>query len=190
MSFITRLALRRRPVTILIMILLFALGVYSYINLQRELFPEISFPNIAVNAFYANSDPETLMRDVTEPIEDAISGLDGLNEIRSNSTESRLNLLATFDFGTDMKEAEREIEERGERGGYTQRCGSLRYSHKRGHIPGHSVHGVERRRHSRAAAARFGCYQPAPQPDRGRGADYGRWAKWRSRSSFRLILTS
>ena len=110
MSFITRLALRRRPVTILIMILLFALGVYSYINLQRELFPEISFPNIAVNAFYANSDPETLMRDVTEPIEDAISGLDGLNEIRSNSTESRLNLLATFDFGTDMKEAEREIE--------------------------------------------------------------------------------
>ena len=110
MSFITRLALRRRPVTVLIMLMLFALGVYSYINLQRELFPEIAFPNIAVNAFYANSDPETLMRDITEPIEDSISGLDGLNEIRSNSTESRLNLLATFNFGTDMKEAEREIE--------------------------------------------------------------------------------
>ena len=110
MSFITRLALRRRPVTVLIMLMLFALGVYSYINLQRELFPEIAFPNIAVNAFYANSDPETLMRDVTEPIEDSISGIDGLQEIRSNSTESRLNLLATFNFGTDMKEAEREIE--------------------------------------------------------------------------------
>ena len=110
MSFITRLALRRRPVTILIMVMLFALGVYSYINLQRELFPEIAFPNIAVNAFYANSDPETLMRDVTEPIEDAISGLDGLRETRSNSTGSRLNLLATFNFGKDMKEAEREIE--------------------------------------------------------------------------------
>ena len=110
MSFITRLALRRRPVTVLIMLMLFALGVYSYINLQRELFPEIAFPNIAVNAFYANSDPETLMRDITEPIEDSISGIDGLNEIRSNSTESRLNLLATFNFGTDMKEAEREIE--------------------------------------------------------------------------------
>ena len=110
MSFITRLALRRRPVTILVMLLLFALGVYSYINLQRELFPEISFPNIAVNAFYANSDPETLMRDITEPIEDSISGIDGLREIRSNSTESRLNLLATFNFGSDMKEAEREIE--------------------------------------------------------------------------------
>ena len=110
MRFITRLALRRRPVTILVMIILFALGVYSYINLQRELFPEIEFPNVAVNAFSANSDPETMMRDVTEPIEDAISGISGLREIRSNSTESRVNLLATFDFNTDMAEAEREIE--------------------------------------------------------------------------------
>ena len=110
MSFITRLALRRRPVTILVMIILFALGVYSYINLQRELFPEIEFPNVAVNAFTANSDPETMMRDVTEPIEDAIAGISGLREIRSNSTDSRMNLLATFDFNTDMAEADREIE--------------------------------------------------------------------------------
>ena len=110
MSFITRLALRRRPVTILVMIILFALGVYSYINLQRELFPEISFPNVAVNAFTANSDPETLMRDVTEPLEEAISGIGGLRDIDSISTETRVNLLATFDFDTDMAEAEREVE--------------------------------------------------------------------------------
>ena len=110
MSFITRLALRRRPVTILVMILLFGLGIYSYINLQRELFPDISFPNVAVNAFAANSDPETLMRDITEPLEESISGLSGLREVSSISTENRVNLLATFDFDTDMAEAEREVE--------------------------------------------------------------------------------
>ena len=110
MSFITRLALRRRPVTVLIMIMLFGLGVYSYINLQRELFPDISFPNVAVNAFTANSDPETMMRDVTEPMEEAIAGISGLREVSSISTETRVNLLATFDFDTDMTEAEREVE--------------------------------------------------------------------------------
>ena len=110
MSFITRLALRRRPVTVLIMIMLFGLGVYSYINLQRELFPDISFPNVAVNVFSANSDPETMMRDVSEPIEEAIAGISGLKEVSSVSTESRVNLLATFDFGTDMDDAEREVE--------------------------------------------------------------------------------
>ncbi len=110
MSFITRLALRRRPVTVLVMIMLFGLGIYSYINLQRELFPEIAFPNVAVNAFTANSDPETLMRDVTQPLEEAISGISGLREVSSISTGSRVNLLATFDFDTDMADAEREIE--------------------------------------------------------------------------------
>lgn len=110
MSFITRLALRRRPVTVLVTILLFAIGIYSYINLQRELFPDITFPNVAVNAFYANSDPETMMRDITEPMEEAISGIDGLREISSVSTGNRVNLLATFDFDTDMEEAEREVE--------------------------------------------------------------------------------
>ena len=92
------------------MIMLFGLGVYSYINLQRELFPDISFPNVAVNVFSANSDPETMMRDVSEPIEEAIAGISGLKEVSSVSTESRVNLLATFDFGTDMDDAEREVE--------------------------------------------------------------------------------
>ena len=110
MSFITQLALRRRPVTVLAMIILFGLGVYSYINLQRELFPEIAFPNVAVNAFSANSDPETMMRDVTEPLEEAISGISGLRDVTSISTEARVNLLADFDFDTDMAEAEREVE--------------------------------------------------------------------------------
>ncbi len=110
MSFITRLALSRRPVTILVVILLFALGVYSYNNLQRELFPAIEFPNIFVTAYYANSDPETIMRDVTEPLEDAISGMTGLQELQSTSTENQSTLTATFDFNVDMKEAERDIE--------------------------------------------------------------------------------
>ena len=173
MSFITRLALRRRPVTILVMLLLFALGVYSYINLQRELFPEISFPNIAVNAFYANSDPETLMRDITEPIEDSISGIDGLREIRSNSTESRLNLLATFNFGTDMKDAEREVESaiNGANLPDDATVFVTRLSTDVFPFFGDSVHGIGRRGYSKPATASRGCHQPAPQPNRGRWDD-------------------
>lgn len=110
MSFFTRLALSRPPVTILSIILVFAIGIYSYNTLQRELFPEIELPNIAITAFYPNSDPETVMRNATEPIEDAIAGISGLREIQSVSTENRSDVIATFEFGVDMQEAEREIE--------------------------------------------------------------------------------
>ena len=57
MSYFTGLALRRRPVTILTIILIMALGVYVYTNFQRELFPEIEFPNITIITIYPDSDP-------------------------------------------------------------------------------------------------------------------------------------
>ena len=44
MSFLTGLALRRRSVTILVVILLLVGGIMVYRNLERELFPEIEFP--------------------------------------------------------------------------------------------------------------------------------------------------
>ena len=110
MSFITRLALSRRPVTILTIILLFALGIYQYNQFQRELFPALEFPNIFIVAVYPNSNPETVAKEVAEPIENAISGMTGLNELESTSNANFTVVIATFDFGVDMKEAERDIE--------------------------------------------------------------------------------
>jgi multidrug efflux pump subunit AcrB len=48
LSFFTGLALRRRSVTVLIVLLVLAAGFFTYRNLERELFPEIEFPNITV----------------------------------------------------------------------------------------------------------------------------------------------
>ncbi len=60
--------------------------------------------------FYPNANPETVERDVTEPIEEAIDGMEGLKEIQSTSSENLSMIIATFEFGEDMKEAERTIE--------------------------------------------------------------------------------
>ena len=110
MTFLTRLALRRRSVTMLVVILILVAGVYTYQNLQRELFPDIEFPNITVLTVYPNANPETIEREVTKPIEEAIDGIDGLKEIASSSSENASVVLLTFDFGEDMKEAQRTIE--------------------------------------------------------------------------------
>ena len=49
------------------------------------------------------------MREVTDPIEDAIAGMSGLQEIQSTSSENISLVLATFEFGKDMEEIERDI---------------------------------------------------------------------------------
>ncbi len=109
MSFLTGLALHRRSVTILAILLILAAGVYTYQNLERELFPQIQFPNITIVTIYPSANPDTVVRDVTDPIEDAIAGMTGLQEIQSSSIENMSLVLATFDFGRDMEEVERDI---------------------------------------------------------------------------------
>ncbi|MSQ12295.1 MAG: efflux RND transporter permease subunit [Dehalococcoidia bacterium] len=109
MSFLTGLALRRRSVTILAILLVLAGGVVTYRNLSVELFPEVEFPLITISAIYPSANPEAVVRDVTEPIERALSGMGGLDRVQSISSENRSLVLVNFTFGTDMKDAERLI---------------------------------------------------------------------------------
>jgi HAE1 family hydrophobic/amphiphilic exporter-1 len=110
LTFLTGLALRRRSVTILIVLLVLAAGFFTYRSLQQELFPEIEFPNITIATVYPNANPEAVEQDVTEPIEEAVDGIEGLKEIQSTSSENVSVVLLTFEFGEDMEEAERTIE--------------------------------------------------------------------------------
>ena len=109
MSFLTGIALRRRSVTVMVIILLLVGGVFVYGRLERELLPEIEFPNITILTIYPSANPDAVVRDVTEPIEDAIDGMSGLDEIRSVSSENVSLVTATFEFGEDIVEAERTI---------------------------------------------------------------------------------
>ena len=106
MEWITKTALNRRTVTVLAIALVLAAGVFTYRTLPVELFPEIEFPLITVTTFYPSANPESVARDVTAPIENVMSGLDGLESVQSFSSENRSIILASFEFGTDMEKVE------------------------------------------------------------------------------------
>ena len=108
LTFLTTLALRRRPVTIMVMALLLAAGVFSYDRLHQELFPEISFGTIFVFAGY-QQDPTTVAEEITTPIEDAIIGMTDLEKLESISTSSFSLVTANFTTGADIESAEEEV---------------------------------------------------------------------------------
>ena len=110
MHYITAAAIRRRTVTLLAVIILLAGGVFAYNSLQVELFPEIEFPLVVVTTSYPSVDPEGVVKDVTEPIEQVVEGTEGLETIQSTSFEGNSIVLATFAYGTDMANAESVIE--------------------------------------------------------------------------------
>ena len=64
-AFITNLALRRRSVTVLAVILVLASGIFTYSRLPVELFPEVDFPLVTVTTFYPSANPESVSDNVT-----------------------------------------------------------------------------------------------------------------------------
>ncbi len=109
MDWITKLALNRRSVTVLAIFLVMAAGIFTYRTLPVELFPEVEFPLVTVTTFYPSANPEAVAKDVTEPIENAFSGLDGLEGVQSFSSENRSIIVANFEFGTDMTDVENNL---------------------------------------------------------------------------------
>ncbi len=110
MTFLTSMALRRPTVAILAIIIVLVSGVLAYRSMQVELFPQIEFPLVTVFATYPSAGPDAVVRQVTEPIEQAIDGAEGLEVIQSDSSEGRAAIFATYRYGTDMAAAEAHVE--------------------------------------------------------------------------------
>lgn len=109
MNFLTSLALRRKPVTIMVMVLLLVVGVYSYNSLNQELFPEVNFAILYVTTPYQEGNPNTVASEVTEKIEGSITGMAGLDRVTSVSTSNMSSVAAYFATGVDMEEVEADI---------------------------------------------------------------------------------
>src|SRR5438067_12813893 len=103
------LASRARPyfgALVLMAALLTAGGVYCITRLPSAVFPEITFPRIAVVAKKPGLDLRSMELQVTVPLEQAVSTVIGVEKVRSKTIRGGCDLSIEFSPGTDMKRAE------------------------------------------------------------------------------------
>ena len=75
----------KRPVTVFMMsLLVVGFGLFSLANLRITLMPDFNIPVLAVSVHYSNVAPEDMSRLVVEPIEGAIMGVEGIDQVESN----------------------------------------------------------------------------------------------------------
>ena len=110
-SWLTKIALKKRWLTFLIVAIVTGASIWSTLTLQMEMIPDIELPVTSVITIYPQAKPEAVMNDVTVKVESAISGLKGLDQIVSTASEGTTFTFAMFDYGTDMTETNRLIEE-------------------------------------------------------------------------------
>ncbi len=106
---LTRLAIAR-PVVILMMVSAFlVLGIVCYFKLPAELNPQVDFPRVTVRTTYSGTNPQEMETLVTKPIEDAISGVSGVQEIDSYSEQGVSTVSVQFYFGTNLDTADADV---------------------------------------------------------------------------------
>ena len=84
------------------LLLLIAVGGFAYVELPRGLYPELSFPRIAVVATLADATSEIVLRNVTRPLEEALMPVLGVRRVRSKTIRGAVEISIQFDADTDM----------------------------------------------------------------------------------------
>src|SRR5262245_5005071 len=107
--FISDLAIKRPVLTVVAMLALSVFGIVALTQLDTDEYPEINAPVVVVSIPYPGASPDTVEREVIEPIEEAISGISGVDRMRSNSLDSYGNIVVEFVFEKDPQQATQEI---------------------------------------------------------------------------------
>ncbi len=108
---LTSLALKNKNTVYLLTVMLLFFGMHSYLNLPKELFPEIVWPQIMVQTIYPGNSPEDIENLITRPLEKEIENVRGLKELTSVSSQDASLIFVEFNTDVDLEDALRRVKD-------------------------------------------------------------------------------
>ncbi|MDA1336130.1 MAG: efflux RND transporter permease subunit [Bacteroidetes bacterium] len=102
--------MNRTTVFVLIAIITMS-GLYSYITVPKESFPEVVIPEIFVGTPYPGNSPTNIEKLITRPLEREINTITGIDEISSTSIQGYSSIDVKFNFDVTPDEALRKVKD-------------------------------------------------------------------------------
>ncbi len=103
----------QRPVFATVLILLLVVvGAAGFRNLGVDRFPKVDFPTVTVTTTQVGASPESIETEVTEPLEEAINSISGIEDLRSYSNEGVSTVAVTFVLSKDVNVAAQEVRDK------------------------------------------------------------------------------
>jgi HAE1 family hydrophobic/amphiphilic exporter-1 len=106
---LSSLSIRRAVTFAMIYVFVVGFGLFGLARLKIDLYPDVSFPVIAIITTYTGVAPADMETLVTKPIEEAVASVENIKHIRSQSKLGASLVLAEFDWGIDIDESEKDI---------------------------------------------------------------------------------
>jgi multidrug efflux pump len=101
----------KTTVSVLIALILIA-GLYSYLTVPKEAFPEVVIPQIYIGTPYPGNGPTDIEKLITRPLEKELNTITGVDEITSTSTQGYSVIMVEFDFDVSIDEALRKVKDK------------------------------------------------------------------------------
>ncbi|WP_330291624.1 efflux RND transporter permease subunit [Streptomyces sp. NBC_00576] len=111
MSWLSRFSLAQRALIGLMSIVAIVFGAIAIPQLKQQLLPTIELPVVSVLAPYQGASPDVVEKQVVEPIEDNLEGVDGITGVTSTASEGNALITASFDFGNDTKQLVADVQQ-------------------------------------------------------------------------------
>ena len=110
MDRLAKLSLANRALIALITVFVAVFGVISLNSLKQELIPALEFPQISVITALPGASPEVVDKQVSEPLEAALTAVEGLESSSATSRNSISAITLTFAYGTDLDRARGQVD--------------------------------------------------------------------------------
>ena len=103
----------RRPVFAAVLsLLLVAFGLLSFDRLPLREYPDINAPIVSVQTNYLGASAQVVETKITQPLEDAISGIEGIRTVTSQSQDGRSSISVEFEIERDIDSAANDVRDR------------------------------------------------------------------------------
>ncbi|HET6566650.1 MAG TPA: efflux RND transporter permease subunit, partial [Rhodothermales bacterium] len=110
--YISDFAIKRPMVTVVVMVALIIFGFFALQKLLVDEYPDVQQPVLLIGIPYPGASPSGVEREVLDPVEEAISGISGVDKVFGTAADSYAQITVLFLFGKDMNVASQEIRDK------------------------------------------------------------------------------
>ena len=103
----------QRPVfTSMLLLAVVVFGLFSYPRIGVDQMPEVEFPIVTVTTVLPGADPETVEKNVSKPLEEALNTISGLDTLRSSNFESVSMVVVRFELDRPVDVAAQDVRDK------------------------------------------------------------------------------
>jgi multidrug efflux pump len=106
------ISIKRPVLAVVISLLLVLAGLFGFRQLSVREFPDVDPPVISINTTYRGASAEIIENQVTQVIEDAVAGIEGIRTITSSSREESSSVNIEFVLERDVEAAANDVRDR------------------------------------------------------------------------------